>query len=195
MVLILRMAAIDAEISRLLGSLQEIAHLLDQQRADLGAFGDLIAADRARIGTEKDGSPRIAKARRKQLRRDERTCSELAEALERDQAETLALSVVLQRLTGELGAQRRAVAGRVSARLLGQYEAAVRAGRVPAIVAARDGACSSCAAPLAPDARWLVREGGQIVPCSGCARLLHDPVWVQRDFMPSTLRPLPKAHP
>jgi len=33
----------------------------------------------------------------------------------------------------------------------------------------------------------------QIVTCSGCMRLLHDPGRVERDFMPPTLPPVSKA--
>jgi len=120
---------------------------------------------------------------------------ELARALERDQADPLKMSAQLQRKTVEFGEQRRALTARVSASLLAQYEAAVWKGSRPVVAAARDGACSACGAPLEPGARRRVREGGQIVPCSGCMRLLCDPIWVERDFMPPTLRPLPKADP
>jgi len=89
--------------------------------------------------------------------------------------------------------QRQALVGRVSAPVLAQYEAVVREGRHPAVAAARDSACSGCGVPLEPEAWRQVLEGGQIVPCSGCMRLLYDPGWVKRDFMPPTLRPVWKA--
>lgn len=47
-----------------------------------------------------------------------------------------------------------------------------------------------------PDAsRRLVRESLRVVPCSGCLRLLYDRGWTERDLMPSTLRPTPRAKP
>ncbi len=42
---ILRVAAIDAEESRLMGALQETVSLLERQRADLSALGGLIDAE------------------------------------------------------------------------------------------------------------------------------------------------------
>jgi predicted nucleic acid-binding Zn-ribbon protein len=192
LVTILRLAAIDAEESRLLGSLQEIVSMLERQRADLSELEVLIYAERARIGPGKDGSAEVAE--RRQLHRKEQVYAELARVLERDQADALKMSAELQRKRVEFGEQRQELVGRVSPPLRAQYAAAVR-GRRPAVVAARDDACSACAAPLDPVAVRRLREGGQIVPCSECRRLLHDPGWVERSFMPPTLRPLPKADP
>jgi hypothetical protein len=194
-VAILRVAAIDAEPSRLLSSLPEIVSLLDRLRADLLALGALINADRARIGAAEDGSGEIVERRQRQLHRNQRAYAELARALERDHADARKMSAELQRKSVEFSEQRQALVGRVSVSLLAQYEAAVRKRCRPAVAAARDGACSACGAPLEPRAWRRVRDGGQIVPCPGCMRLLHDPAWVERDFMPPTLRPLPTADP
>jgi predicted nucleic acid-binding Zn-ribbon protein len=192
-VLILRLAAIDAEPSGLLSSLPEIVGLLDRLRADLLALGAVIDADRARSGAAKDGSAEIVERPGKQLHRNEQAYAELTRALERDHADALKMLAELNRKTTELGEQRQALVGRVSAPLLAQYEAAVREGRRPAVAAARDSACSACGTPLELEAWRRVLEGGQIVPCSGCMRLLHDPGWVERDFMPPTLRPVSKT--
>jgi len=189
---ILRVAAIDTEESRLLGLVREIVSLLERKRADLSALGGLIDAERARIDPGKDGSTEAPE--RPQLHRKERVYAELAWALQRDQADALKMAAALQRKSVEFGEQRQALVGRVSPCLRAQYEAAVR-GHRPAVVAARDDACSACAAPLEPEAVRRMREGGEIVPCSGCKRLLHDPGWVERDFMPPTLQPLAKADP
>lgn len=191
-VAILRVAAIDAEASGLLSSLQEIISLLDRKWAELSALGVLIDADRARIGAAKDGSRETVEKQRKQLHRKERA-AELGRALERDQADALKMAAELQRKSVEFGEQRQALVGRVSPSLLAQYEAAVREGRRPAVAAARHSACSACAAALEPEARRRLREGGQIVPCRACMRLLHDPGWMERDFMPPTLPPVSKA--
>jgi len=192
MVAILRVAAIDAEPSRL-SSLPEIVGLLDRLRADLLALGAVIDADRARSSAAKAGSAATVERPGKQLRRNEQAYAQLARALERDHADALKMLAELNRKTAKLGEQRQALAGRVSAPLLAQYEAAVQEGRRPAVAAARDSACSACGAPLEPEAWRRVLEGGQIVPCSGCMRLLHDPGWVERDFMPPTLRRVSKA--
>jgi hypothetical protein len=193
LVTILRVAAIDAEESRLLSSLQDILSLLERQRADLSALGVLVDADRARIGPGKDWSRETLE--RRQLHRKERVYAELAGVLERDQADALKMSAELQRKSVEFGELRQALLCRVSPSLRAHYEAAVREGHRPVVVAARNDACSACGAPLQPGARRRMREGGQIVPCRRCMRLLHDPGWVERDFMPPTLRPLPKADP
>ena len=192
-VVILRLAAIDAEVSRLLSPLRGIVSVLERQRADLCALGVRIDDDCARIEAAKDGSSKILERQRKQLHRKEQAYAELARTLERDQASALKMSAELQRKSVEFSEQRQALAGRVSPSLLAQYETAARDGRRPAVAAARDGACSACGAPLEPEAWRRVREGSQIVPCSGCTRLLHDPGWVERDFMPPTLRPVSKA--
>jgi hypothetical protein len=195
-VAILRVAAIDAEPSRLLSARPDIVSLLDRLRADLRALGALLDADRARIGVAKYGPAEIVGRRRKQLHRNEQAYEELARALERDHADALKMLAELQRKTVAFRQQRQALVGRVSPSVLAQYEAAVRKGRRPAVAAARDGACSACGAPLEPGPRRrLLHEGGRIVPCLGCMRLVYDPGWVERDFMPPTLRPLPKADP
>lgn len=193
LVRILRVAAIDAEESRLLGWFQEIVNLLQSQQADLSALGVLIDGHRARIGPGKDGSGEVLE--RRQLHRKERVYAELARELEGDQADALKMSAELRRKSVEFGEQRQALVGRVSPSLRAQYEAAVREGHRPAVVAARDDACSACGASIEPEARRQMREGGQIVPCPDCMRLLHDPGWVERDFMPPTLRPRAKAAP
>jgi predicted nucleic acid-binding Zn-ribbon protein len=192
LVTLLRVAAIDAEESRLMGALQEIVSLLERQRADLSALGGLIDAERARIGPGRDGSAEVAE--RRQLHRKEQVYAELARVLERDQADALRMSAELQRKRVEFSEQRQALVGRLSPSLRAQYEVAVR-GHRPAVVAVRDDDCSACGAPLEPEAVRRMREGGEILSCSGCMRLLHDPGWVERDFMPPTLRPLPKADP
>jgi hypothetical protein len=134
-VVILRLAAIDAEVSRLLSLLRGVVSLLECRRADLRALGVRIDDDCGRLQAAKDGSSRIVERPRKQLHRNERACAELARTLERDQASAQKMSAAWRRLL----------------------------------------------------------EGGQIVPCSGCMRLLHDPGCVERDFMPPTLRPVSKA--
>ncbi len=186
---ILDVAAIDAEAYPLLSSLPAMISVLDRLVADLLALGALIDADRARIGGAKDGSREILDRKREQLHRNEKAHEELTQAVQRYQAEALKMLAELQPTSVELGEHRQALVGRISPSLLAQYEAAVREGRRPAIAAG----CSACGAPLEAGARWLVHEGGQIVTCPGCMRLFHDPGRVQRDFMPPTARPMPKA--
>lgn len=188
LVALLRVASIDAEISRLQGSLHEIAGLLERQRADLGALGALVDADRANAAGVEHGAGEVAPGRRKRLRDNETAYAELARALEQDQANAHALSAELQRKTAEFGKERQALLAGVSPSLASLYTAALREGRRPALASLEDGACAACGARLEPDALRSLREACQILPCSGCARVLHDPGWVERDFMPATLR-------
>lgn len=193
MVVILRLAAIEAELSRLLSSVQKTVELLDRKRAQLRVLGGRIDDDCARIEAAQHGSSKIVERPRKQLHRKEQVYGELARTLERDQASALKVSAELQRRCVEFSERRQALVGRLSAPLLAQYEAAVQSGSRPTVAAARDGACTACGAPLEAAAWRRVLEGGQIVACSGCMRLLHDPRWVERDFMPPTLRPVSKG--
>lgn len=190
LVALIRLAAIDREASRLRSSFHEITSLLDRKQADLAAFGALIETVRPRVDRVEDGS---REATRNEPHRSDGTHAELAQGLERDRADGLRLSSEIQRRIAEFEERRQTLAGRVSPSLLGQYEATVREGRVPAVAAARDGACSACGALIEAEVWRRVREGGLIVACSGCARLLHDASWLERDFMPLTLRPLTKG--
>jgi predicted nucleic acid-binding Zn-ribbon protein len=52
-----------------------------------------------------------------------------------------------------------------------KYEAALQAGRVPAITTAKSGACCGCAARLPPPVVEAVGRGAVMV-CPGCDRLL-----------------------
>lgn len=191
---LLRVAAIDKEMSRLRSSLQEIVSLLDRQRADLAALGALIEADRARPAKLGASGGETAESRRKRRHRNERAYAELTRTLEWDQADALHLSAELQRRTVEFAEQRQALLAHVSPPLPGLYETALREGLRPAVAPAPDGACSACGLPLEAAARRRLVEGGRVVPCPACARLLYDPVWVEMN-VPPTLRPVVKARP
>jgi hypothetical protein len=191
--MILRMSALDAEESRRLGSLKDIIGLLECQPADLSALGVLIDTDRARIRRGEDGSG--AALERRRLHSRERLYIELAGVLEGDQADALKMAAELQRKSVEFSEWRQALVRRMSAPLRARYEAAVREGRRPAVVAARGDACPACGAALVAEARRRMGEGGQIVPCSRCQRLLRHPSLVERDFLPATMPPRPKRDP
>ena len=194
LVALLRVASIDAEVARLQGSLHEIVGLLERQRADLGALGALVDADRAHAAGVEHGAGEVAPGLRSRLRDNETAYAELARALGQDQADAHALSAELQRKTAEFGEEHQALLARVSPPLAGLYTAALREGRRPALTSLRNGACAACGARLEPGALRSLRDACQILPCSGCARLLHDPGWVERDFMPATL-PVRKVGP
>ena len=76
-----------------------------------------------------------------------------------------------------------------------RYEAAVRKGQQPALVAVHDGRCPGCGETLPDATRRFVQESLRVVPCSGCLRLLYDRGWTERDLKPSTLRPVTRAKP
>ena len=120
---------------------------------------------------------------------------ELANALKRDEADVLAMSCERRRKTVRLAEEREAAVARVSPLLRERYEAAIRKGQRPALVAVHDGRCPGCGETLPDATRRLIQESLSVVPCSGCLRLLYDRGWPERDLMPSTLRPVTRAKP
>jgi predicted nucleic acid-binding Zn-ribbon protein len=79
--------------------------------------------------------------------------------------------VALHGKTERLRQCRQAALRQLSAPVRSAYEAALQAGRVPAITIVVDGACSACASRL-PPAVVGASSRGAVVVCSGCARLL-----------------------
>ena len=121
--------------------------------------------------------------------------AELANALKRDEAEVLAMSCERRRKTARLAEKRDAALARVSPSLRARYEAAIQDGLRPALAAVHDGRCPGCGETLPDATRRFVQESLRVVPCSGCLRLLYDRGWIERDLMPSTLRPVTRAKP
>jgi len=189
LVALLRLAGLDAELDRLRRSMATMVEPLERQRSELAALAELIENDWPR------GSTEIPAARRRRVARNMRTHAELAEALKRDEDGVLAMSRELQGKTAELAEQRESVLARVSPPLRERYEEAVQKGQQPALAAARDGRCPGCGAALPDASRRLIQESLRVVPCSGCLRLLYDRGWTERDLMPPTLRPVPRAGP
>lgn len=192
-VALLRLAGLDAELDRLRQSAAAILELLGRQREDLAALGELIEKDRPQGTAQESGE--ILDARRRRLLRNQGMHAELANALKRDEADVLAMSCELQRKTVRLAEERDAALARVSPSLRACYEAAMQDGLRPALAAAHDGRCSGCGETLPDASRRLVEASLRVVPCSGCLRLVYDRGWTDRDFVPSTLRPVPRAGP
>lgn len=193
---LLRLAGLDAELDRLRQSVAGILELLGRQRSDLATLGELIEKDRPQ-GTAQEGGE-VLDARWRRLPRTQRTQAELAKALKRGEAEVLAMSGMaceLQRKTARLAEERDAALARVSAPLKERYEAAVRKGQQPALVAVQDGRCPGCGETLPDASRQPVEASLRVVPCSGCLRLVYDGGSTARDPMPSTLRPVTRAKP
>jgi predicted nucleic acid-binding Zn-ribbon protein len=115
---------------------------------------------------------------------------EAAERLERARTDALKLAGELQATTAVLEERRQALIAGTSLSLRDRYEGALRAGLRPAVVPIHQAACSGCGEPLTETARRSILEAVQIVSCSGCGRLVYDQGWVERDFMPPSLRPV-----
>jgi len=190
-VALLRLAGIDANLDRLRQSIAAILEALGRQREDLAALAELIDKDRPQGTAPESGA--ILESRRRRLLSNQRTHVELARALKRDEAEVLAMSRELQRQTAGLAEERDAALARVSAPLRERYEAAVREGQRPALVAVYDGRCPGCGETLPDTSRRLIEASLTAVPCFGCLRLLYDRGWTERDLMRSTLRPVTRA--
>jgi len=192
-VALLRLAGLDAEEDRLRRLVAAILEPLERQRSDLAALGELIETDRPQGTVQESGE--ILGARRRRLLRNQRTHAELAKALKRVEADALAMSSELQRKTARLAEERDAALACVSAPLRERYEAAVREGQQPGLVAMHDGCCPGCGKTLPDASRRAVQESLRVVPCSDCLRLLYDRGWTERDLKPSTLRPVTRAKP
>jgi len=195
LVLLLRVAGIDAEVSRLNQSLQEIGSLLERQQADLAALRELVETDRGAVTGTRCDETGIARGRRTRLHDNERAYADLTQARDRDRADALEMAAELRHKTAQASDQRHALLVAVSPSLSRQYDAVLREGRRPAVTPARDGACSACSTPLGPGIDAGLREACRVVPCTGCGRLLYDPCWLARDFRPPTLRPLSRGRP
>jgi len=79
--------------------------------------------------------------------------------------------VALHHETEGLRHRKEAVLRQLSAPVRSAYEAALQAGRVPAITIVVNGVCSACTSRL-PLAVVEASGRGSVVVCSGCARLL-----------------------
>ncbi len=172
---LLRIAAIDARLDRLDGSAREIAGLLERRRADLGALGELIEADRAWLEAARPASRQEQEKHHRQRLRNEEARAELARAIERDEAEASEMSSSLRRQAEELRGRRRAFADAVPRAALARYEETLSAGVKPPVCPLRRGLCSACGTPLDTQTCAVVLERRGLAFCSRCGRLLHDP--------------------
>jgi predicted nucleic acid-binding Zn-ribbon protein len=170
-----------------------ILGLLECQRSHLTTLAEIIEKDR--LWGSEQGSREILHGQRLRLFRNQKTHAELAKVLERNEADGLAMSRELQGKAAELAEQREEVLARISQPHRERYEAAVRWGHRPFLAAVQDGGCPGCGKPLPEADRRLVQESLCVVACAGCLRLLYDRGWVERGFIPSTLRPVPKPRP
>ena len=192
-VALLRLAGLDAQMDRLRQSLAELLEPLERLRSDLDALAQLVEGDRSPGPTQESGEV-LAKRHLRRLS-NQGMHAELAEALRREEIDVLAMASDLRRRAVGLAEERDAALARASAPLKERYEAAIQKGQRPALVALHDGRCPGCGETLPEASRRLVEENLLVVPCSGCVRLLYDRGWIERDLMPSTLRPRPAARP
>jgi hypothetical protein len=116
-------------------------------------------------------------------------------------AETVALIqiAVLDAATGrtarDVGNERQNVLAGVSPSVREAYQAATRAGARQGVVALREGGCSGCGEPLPEAARRSITESVRVVTCPACERLVYDHSWVDREFMPLSLKPVQRIDP
>lgn len=192
-VALLRLAGLDAQMDRLRQSLAGLLEPLERLRSDLEVLAELVEGDRSPGPVQESGAV-LAKRRRRMLS-NQGMHADLAEALKREEIDVLAMSSDVRRRAVGLADEREAALARVSAPLKERYEAAIDKGQHPALVALHDGRCPGCGETLPEASRHLVEENLLVVPCSGGVRLLYDRGWIERDLMPSTLRPRPAPRP
>ena len=95
--------------------------------------------------------------------------------------------------TGSLAEERKRLLALVSPSLRDRYTAALASGQRPAVCTLDGARCSGCGERMSEASRRLLSESFRVVACPGCLRLLYDCAWVERDFLPLTLRPRPYA--
>ena len=95
--------------------------------------------------------------------------------------------------TEGLAEERKKLLALVSPSLRDRYTAALASGQCPAVCALDSARCSGCGERMSEASRRLLSENFRVVACTGCLRLLYDRAWVERDFLPLTLRPRPYA--
>lgn len=91
--------------------------------------------------------------------------------------------------SGGLAQERKRLLALISPSLRDRYAAALMDGQCPAVCTVDGARCSGCGQRMSEASRRLLSESFRVVACSGCLRLLYDCAWVERDFMPLTLRP------
>lgn len=95
--------------------------------------------------------------------------------------------------TEGLAEERKRLLALVSPSLRDRYTAALTSGQRPAVCILDGARCSGCGERMSEASRRLLTENFRVVACTGCLRLLYDCAWVERDFLPLTLRPRPYA--
>ena len=174
----------DSRVLTILGDLD--VHLRDQEDAWKAVVGKLDAARRdLAVATAQLQRTRSLAVRRSHRNEDDslaRDGTALAYAEEERQARLLrqfeaalkeaeARRDALHEETERLRNRRQAALLHLSAPVRVAYEAALRAGRVPAVTTARDGLCSVCRARLPSEVVEAVVRGAVVI-CRGCERLL-----------------------
>lgn len=188
-VALLRLAALDAKVGRLEDLARRILGLLEKQRSDLADLSGVIEEERAQLARGEATRGQLALAL---PREREASYADLAAALEKDEADALALFGELQRTSAVASEERERLAERISSSVLKLYAAARCAGRRSALAGVRDGVCSGCQRRLPAKAEAEILNGNGITACPFCIRLVYDQAWLERDFKPLTLRPVPR---
>ncbi len=96
---------------------------------------------------------------------------------------------------GGLAEERKRLLALISPSLRDRYAAALMNGQCPAVCTIDGARCSGCGQRMNEASRRLLSESFRVIACFGCLRLLYDGAWVERDFMPLTLRSNRNARP
>ena len=168
------LAEIDSCLRERESAWKTLAGRLDTTRRELAVVTGRLERTRSlaaqRLPGEDDDS--AARKRPALVRSEEARHARLLREFEASLEETEARRVALHDETRQLRFRRQEILQQLSAPVRSAYEAAVQAGRVPAITTAPDGACSDCSSRLpAPVVEAVVR--GAVVVCRGCQRLLR----------------------
>lgn len=167
------LAEMDSRLRECESAWKTVVRQLDATRRELAvATGQLQrarsrATQRLRGEDDDSGAP----TRPALVQSDEVRRARLLQEFEARLKEAEAQRVALHGETEQLRHRRQEILRRLSAPVRSAYEAAVQAGRVPALTTVADGVCSGCSSRLLAPVVEAVARGAAVV-CRGCERLL-----------------------
>jgi len=166
------LAEIDSNLREGEGAWKAVVRQLDASRRELALAAVQVQMTRSLAARQSRSEDVSDGPMRPELSpRDEAEYARLLQQFEAGLTEAETRRVALHHETEGLRQRKQAALRQLSAPVRSVYEAALQAGRVPAITIGVNGVCSACTSRL-PLAVVEPSGRGNVVVCSGCARLL-----------------------
>jgi predicted nucleic acid-binding Zn-ribbon protein len=104
----------------------------------------------------------------------EKSASATKDSISRQLANLEAKSKALETQQGELAKERKAIASKIDADLLDQFERLFNSKGDAAVVAVEHGVCTGCHMKVTTATASRVKAGREMVSCENCGRILYD---------------------